>query len=208
MTSPRRADPSSSGDESSVSISLLHRLRAQDAPAWERLVSLYGSTVLAWCRQAGLSVEDAEDVHQEVFRAVARAIGDFRREQPGDSFRGWLWTVTRRKVIDHQRHRAGQAQAAGGSTAQERLAQLPAEADLSHADSAGLSSETEALYHRALELIRGEFTENTWRAFWAVTVDGQPAAEAASSLGLSVGAVYIAKSRVLARLREEFADLL
>jgi RNA polymerase sigma-70 factor (ECF subfamily) len=205
-SSPDPVDPAS-GPESSVSASLLHRLRSQDEQAWERLLALYGPTVLGWCRRAGLPPQDAEDVHQEVFRAVARSIADFRRDRPGDSFRGWLWTVTRRKVIDYQRHRAIGVEAAGGSTAQQRLAQVPEEEEPSEPEG-GLSAEAEAICRRALELIRGSFTESTWRAFWAVAVEGQPAADVAAALGLSVGAVYIAKSRVLARLREEFADLL
>jgi RNA polymerase sigma-70 factor (ECF subfamily) len=207
MKSSRPDDPSN-GHESSVSISLLERLRCQDDPAWTRLVALYGPTVLGWCRHAGLSADDAEDVHQEVFRTVARSIGEFRRDRPGDSFRGWLWTVTRRKVIDHQRQRAGQVEAAGGSTALARLAQVPEVGDLSETDRGGLSAEAAAVYQRALALIRDGFSESTWRAFWAVAVEGRPAADVAGTLGMSVGAVYIAKSRVLARLREEFADLL
>jgi RNA polymerase sigma-70 factor (ECF subfamily) len=205
---PSRPDAPASEDPSSLTSSLLHRLRCREETAWQRLLVLYGPTVQGWCRSAGLSPQDAEDVQQEVFRAVARSLGDFRRERPGDTFRGWLWTVTRRKVIDHQRQRSAQAQAAGGSTALERLAQVPEQADLSEPDAAGLSAETEAVYRRALELIRGAFTEGTWRAFWAVAVDGQAVSEVAATLGLSVGAVYIAKSRVLARLREEFADVL
>jgi RNA polymerase sigma-70 factor (ECF subfamily) len=203
-----RPGDSASGPESSVSASLLQRLRSQDEAAWTRLVALYGPVVLAWCRRAGLGAEDAEDVHQEVFRAVARTIAEFRCDRPSDTFRGWLWTVTHRKIIDHQRQRAGRLQAVGGSTALERLAQVPEESDPSDVDAAERSAEKVSLYGRALELLRGEFTETTWRAFWAVAVDGQRAADAAAALGLSVGAVYIAKSRVLARLREEFAELM
>jgi RNA polymerase sigma-70 factor (ECF subfamily) len=191
-----------------MSSSLLQRLRSQEDQAWGRLVALYGPTVLGWCRRAGLSAEDAEDVRQDVFRAVVRSIGDFRRDRPSDSFRGWLWTVTRRKVIDHERIRADQAEAAGGSTAQQRLAELPQMDDFADSDAAAVSAETEALYRRALELISSAFAERTWQAFWAVAVDGKPAAEVAPALGMSVGAVYIAKSRVLDRLRQEFADLL
>src|SRR5262245_3277432 len=118
------------GESASLSTCLLQRLRSQEQDAWGRLVALYGPTVLSWGRRAGLSLEDAEDVRQEVFRAVAAAIANFRRDRPGDSFRGWLWTVTRSKVIDHQRRRAGQAEAAGGSTAQQQLAELPQQEDL------------------------------------------------------------------------------
>jgi RNA polymerase sigma-70 factor (ECF subfamily) len=190
----------------SVAASLLERLRASEAGAWERLAGLYGATVYVWCRRAGVSEADAPDVSQEVFSAVARHIADFRRERPGDSFRGWLWTITRNKVRDHRRRHADRVRAAGGTTAQEVMNQV--------AESAASESETEPeprsgdLYRRALELIRSEFEERTWRAFLMVTVEGRLPADVAGELGTTPGAVYIAKSRVLKRLREEFGDLL
>src|SRR5262245_64357028 len=105
------------GDASpSLGASLLERLRAGQPGAWERLARLYGETVYGWCRRAGVPEADAADVSQEVFAAVARHIDDFRRERPGDSFRGWLWTITRNKVRDHFRRRAEQARAAGETT--------------------------------------------------------------------------------------------
>jgi RNA polymerase sigma-70 factor (ECF subfamily) len=123
-----------------------------------------------------VSEVDAADVSQEVFTAVFRHIGDFRRERPGDSFRGWLWTITRNKVRDHWRGHADQVKAAGGTTAQEVMQQVP---DGTGPESeAGAEAETGDLYRRALDLIRSEFE------------------------------VYIAKSRVLKRLRDEFGDLL
>jgi RNA polymerase sigma-70 factor (ECF subfamily) len=190
----------------SVAASLLERLRTGVAGAWERLAGLYGATVYVWCRRAGVSEADAPDVSQEVFSAVARHIDDFRRERPGDSFRGWLWTITRNKARDHRRRHADQARAVGGTTAQEVMNQV--------AESAASESETEQeprsgdLYRRALELIRSEFEERTWRAFLMVTVEDRLPADVAVELGTTPGAVYIAKSRVLKRLREEFGDLL
>src|SRR5262249_56949881 len=103
----------------SVGASLLERLRAGQDGAWERLARLYGPTIYVWCRSAGVSEADAADVSQEVLAAVARHLADFRRERPGDSFRGWLWTITRNKVRDHWRRRVDQVQAAGGATAPE-----------------------------------------------------------------------------------------
>jgi RNA polymerase sigma-70 factor (ECF subfamily) len=200
------AEPPTGDANSSVGASLLVRLREGQAGAWERLVRLYGQTVYAWCRGAGVSEVDAADVSQEVFAAVARRIADFRRERPGDSFRGWLWTITRNKVRDHWRHHAEQVQAAGGTTAQEVINQAPEDGP---SDSeAGAEEEAGDLYRRALELIRSEFEERTWKAFLMVTVEGRLPADAASALGTTPGAVYIAKSRVLKRLREEFGDLI
>jgi RNA polymerase sigma-70 factor (ECF subfamily) len=182
------------------------RLRAGQDGAWERLVRLYGPTVYVWCRQAGVSEADAADVSQEVLAAVAHHLADFRRERPGDSFRGWLWTITRNKVRDHWRRRADQVKAAGGTTAQEVLNQVPEDAPPD--SEAGAEEEAGDLYRRALELIRSEFEERTWKAFLMVTVEGRLPADVAAALGTTPGAVYIAKSRVLKRLRGEFGDVI
>jgi RNA polymerase sigma-70 factor (ECF subfamily) len=98
----------------SISSSLLERVRARDPQAWERLACLYGPLVYGWARQQGLQDADAGDVVQEVFGTVAARIADFRRDGPGASFRGWLWTITRNKLGDHFRRRASRPQAAGG----------------------------------------------------------------------------------------------
>lgn len=134
-------------------------------------------------------------------------IGSFNPSPPGATFRGWLWTITRNQLRDHWRRRRRQPQASGGTTAQERLAALPADAPL---DSGSGSSSTGpgSLYRRAVDLLRDEFEERTWRAFWCVAVDGRLPADVAEELGVSLNAVYLAKSRVLRRLREEFGDLL
>jgi RNA polymerase sigma-70 factor (ECF subfamily) len=187
--------------------SLLQRVQANEQQAWQRLVTLYGPLVYGWCLQAGLQPEDAADVGQDVFVAVARKVAHFRRDRPGDSFRGWLWTITSHKISDLRKTRGRRIQAEGGSTAQQRLAQLP-EAPSSAPASAPASGESRGLYRHALTLIQAEFAERTWKAFWLLAVEGCPAAAVAADLGMSVGAVYVAKSRVLRRLREEFRDLL
>lgn len=190
----------------SIGSSLLERLKLQSPEAWRRLVHLFGPLVYQWCRRHGLQAADAADVGQEVFRSVACGIGRFRRERPEDTFQGWLWTITRSKIADNWRQERRQPQATGGSTAQARLA------DLAAAEPVELpTAEPEignSLYHRGLRLIRGEFAERTWKAFWRVAVDGRPPAEVAEEMGLSVNSVYLAKSRVLHRLRKELGDLL
>jgi RNA polymerase sigma-70 factor, ECF subfamily len=186
--------------------SLLERLRSpNDGAAWDRLLGLYSPTVEGWCRRAGLSAEDAADVRQEVFQEVARRITAFRRDRAGDSFRGWLYTTTRRRLLDHRRRAARQPRASGGTDAQERLLELP---DQEPPESEAALADAQALRERCVRLIRSEFEERTWLAFWRMTVDGQVAAEVSAELGMSPGAVYIAKSRVLKRLREEFAHVL
>lgn len=189
----------------SASSSLLARLQASDRDAWQRLVDMYGPGVFWWCRQSGLQAEDAADVFQEVFRAVAGAIGDFRGEIIGGSMRSWLRAITRNKICDHIRRRQRQPQAEGGTSALEKLAQVTASSGVLEQPEA--SEAPDPLWARALEAIRVDFQHHTWQAFWQVVVDARPAAEVAAELGMSLEAVYQAKSRVLRRLREEMQGL-
>jgi RNA polymerase sigma-70 factor (ECF subfamily) len=195
------------GEPESLQTSLLIRLRTSDHEAWRRLDHLYGSVVLGWCRGAGLRPEDAADVRQEVFRAVATHVAEFRRERPGDSFRGWLWRITQNKVRDHWRRRRNEEPAAGGTAHLQQLQEVAAEPSADASGHAG-PQETATVFRRALELIQAEFEPRTWRAFWGLAIDGRSAAEVAEELSMSPGAVYVAKSRVLRRFREEFADLI
>jgi RNA polymerase sigma-70 factor, ECF subfamily len=196
------------GPPSSVatSRSLLERARADDSAAWERLVGLYAPLVFGWCRRWGLPEQDAADAMQEVFQAVVAHLAGFRSGREGGTFRGWLRTIAHNKVQDHFRRAGREPRAVGGSDAQERLAQVPGPE--APGSDAGAAPEDRALFLRALELLRGDFEERTWQAFWRTTVDGRPPRDVADELGMSAGAVRVAKSRVLHRLREELGDLL
>src|SRR6516225_5701342 len=92
-------------------LSLLERLRANDPQAWRRLLDLYQPLVRFWCARGGLGHEDVEDVTQEVFAAVARGLPGFRRDRPGDTFRGWLRGITRNQLLLFHRRTQGKAQA-------------------------------------------------------------------------------------------------
>jgi RNA polymerase sigma-70 factor (ECF subfamily) len=192
---------------SDPSTSLLERLRAGEGTAWNHLVAIFGPVVYGWCRRAGLDWNDACDVGQEVFLSVSRGIGKFRRDRPRDSFRGWLWTIVRNKILDfHRRGKHAAATLAGPGD--HRLLNEPAtETDLEDCPAPS-PLEMAGVLQRTLDLIRREFKERTWIAFWRVTVDGHSPADVAQDLGMTTTAVYIAKSRVLRRLREEFGELL
>jgi RNA polymerase sigma-70 factor (ECF subfamily) len=181
---------------------LLDRVKAQDPKAWGQLAQLYGPLVYQWCRGRGLQAVDAEDVLQEVFLTVAARINDFRRQREGDTFRGWLWVITFNKLGDWMRQQAHRETAVGGSEAQKVLQQ--------HAELETLPatepSPTGDLYHRALALIRSEFEERTWQAFWRIVGEGQQPANVAADLGMARNAVYLAKSRILRRLREVLGE--
>ncbi len=189
----RDNDPGSEG-AGATSSSLLAGVRQGDGEAWGRLARLYAPLVFGWCRRAGLRDADADDVLQEVFLTVAARIADFHHDSPGATFRGWLWTITRNKIGDLLRRRAKEVAAVGGTTAHERLLNAP-DALPEEAPPAG------GLYQRALDLVRGETTETTWLAFWHVVMERRSPADVARELGLSRNAVYIARSRVLQRLR-------
>jgi RNA polymerase sigma-70 factor (ECF subfamily) len=182
-----------------TSSSLLDRVRADEAGAWDRLVTLYAPLLYHWCRRWRLREEDLADVFQEVFQTLVVHIADFRREKRSDTFRGWLYTITRNKVRDHFR-RAGR-EIAGA----EALLEVPAPEEVEPQDPEEAVA-LRALFLRGLELIRGEFEERTWRAFWGTAVDGRSAGDVAAELSMSSGAVRVAKSRVLHRLREELGD--
>jgi RNA polymerase sigma-70 factor (ECF subfamily) len=186
-----------------TSLTLLDRVRAGDDDAWRRLFALYGPLVVHWCGRSGVGGQDADDVCQDVFKAVATGLTNFRRDRPGDTFRGWLRVVTRSKLLDHFERRQRQPDAQGGTDAHLRLQQV-AEPDLPE----DTPEELTGLYHRALDLVRGEFEPATWDAFWRVTVDGHPTAVVAADLGVTTAAVRKAKSRVLGRLRQELGDLI
>jgi RNA polymerase sigma-70 factor (ECF subfamily) len=200
-----REEPQSS---TATSRSLLERLKADDAEAWDRLVVLYAPMVYRWCRRWDLRDQDITDILQDVFQAVATHIATFRKEQAGDTFRGWLRTIAHSKVQDHFRRMGREPGGVGGTDAQIRLASLPAarvdedEDEDSHEETA-----ERLLLSRGLDLIRDEFEERTWKAFWWTAVDGRDTKDVALELGMSPGAVRVAKSRVLHRLRAELGEL-
>ena len=196
---------SSDHSELRTSPSLLVRVQGNEAGAWTRFVDLYAPLVYHWCRRADLGPEDVADVFQDVFGSVAEHIGRFRRDRVGDSFRGWLRTITRTKIIDHLRRLENKPRAAGGTDAQMRFQAVPD--PLQEADPA----EDDVLHQQlrqTLETLRGEFEERTWQAFWKVQMDGKDASEAGRELGMTGAAVRKAKLRVLRRLRLELGELL
>jgi RNA polymerase sigma-70 factor (ECF subfamily) len=186
--------------------SLLLRLRdPKDAEAWRQFVQVYSAVVYGFARKRGLQDADAADLMQDVFRAVAATAGRLQYDRSRGSFRGWLFTVTRNKLYNFLTGRRRRREhGSGDSDARELLEAHPAPTD----GAADWDQEYERrVFAWAAERVRGEFTEPTWQAFWLTAVDDVGAREAGGRLGLSPGAVYVAKSRVLARLREEIQRL-
>ena len=194
---------------SATSRSLLERVKADDGAAWETLVGLYGPVVYRWVRRWDVSEHEAADVFQDVFQSLARNIGGFRKENAGDTFRGWLHRITDNKVRDHLR-KLGRSRAEaekGGPKPQLRLASLPESVSRDRDELRVATRASLVCSARAVELIRGEFEVRTWQAFWLTAVEANRPPTPAVELGMSPGAVRVAKSRVLKRLREELGGL-
>lgn len=197
-------DPPHFSAPGSTRSSLLDRVRLRDPAAWEQLVKLYGPLVQFWCRSYELSIQDVEDLFQEVFLRVARGFAEFRHDQPNASFRGWLFIITRNLVIDHFRNREGATLAQGGSDVLRLLHEVPFPLREPEEDA----RDADQLLGRALNLIRGKVKEKTWQAFWLVVAEEMAPEEAARTLSMSVDSVYKARYRITRKLQEEFGSLL
>lgn len=182
-------------------VSLLQRLREPNqAEAWERFTELYTPLLYYWTRRLGLQAQDAADLVQDVFTVLVRKLPEFQYDQH-KSFRSWLRAVILNRWRDRQRRR----------TELPLANEDEAFADLAAPDHADLISEADYhqnLIRRALQIMQADFQPATWQACWQYVVEERPPEEVASNLGISVGAVYVAKSRVLRRLRQELEGLL
>jgi RNA polymerase sigma-70 factor, ECF subfamily len=188
----------------STSLSLLNHARQREQAAWKELVRIYGPLVLEWCRQQGVRNADAEDIAQEVFLTVANHLDRFGERSGRRNFRGWLWTIVRSKVLDHLRR--------------QRRIPIPVEDGICDPVWDGVERNTEerssldaqrdiaVLLSRSLIHIQHDFSEQTWTAFWRITVLGESPSSVAQDMKMTPAAVCMCRSRVLRRLREVIPD--
>jgi RNA polymerase sigma factor (sigma-70 family) len=187
------------GDSPVTRPSLLIRLRnADDGEAWSQFVEIYVPLIYGTARKQGLKEADAADLVQDVLRSVAGAIRKLEYDPRAGSFRGWLFTITRNRLNSLWVSRARKDAGLGGTTAQAKLNSQPAAED---------QSQWNIEYRRrvfawAAERVRKEVEESTWQAFHQTAVEGKSGKEVAAALGMSVAAVYLAKGRVMVRLKE------
>jgi RNA polymerase sigma-70 factor (ECF subfamily) len=189
-----------------TSLSLLKSLQLHpDDQAWERLVAIYTPLIRNWLRRHGMASQDADDVVQEVLAVVFRKLPEFEREPRAGAFRSWLRAITVNCLRQWWRKRGARPLGRGGDFGQV-LDQL--------ADPAsGLSrlwdeEHDRHVADRLLEAIRPHFAAKTWTAFQRVALEGADPDAVAAELAISVNAVFIAKSRVLTRLRQEGKGLI
>jgi RNA polymerase sigma-70 factor, ECF subfamily len=186
---------------SETSHSLLDQFRSRpDGQAWQRLVGLYAPLLRGWLCRHGLQASDVDDLVQEVLAVLVRELPHFEHNRRPGAFRSWLRTVTAHRLRDFWRRRGYRPEATGGSDFVRKLEEL-------EDPRSGLSrlwdeEHDRHVVRRLLEQIRPEFRPATWEAFAGVMLEGGRPAEVAGRLGMSVNAVLLAKSRVLARLRQ------
>ena len=185
--------------------SLLLRLRDPgDHDAWVEFVSLYEPVIYRVLRRTGLQDADALEVLQELFLAVNRNIERWEHGPEHGSFRGWLRRVTRNLVVSWVRRQKRQVT----TSSLDLDALLESQPTVDGPETDEFDRELRrALFHQASEQVRGEVRPQTWQAFWEVAVSGTSVAEAASKLGMTAGAVCVAKCRIIARLRAVVAEI-
>ena len=183
-------------------ITLIARLKdAHDQAAWREFTAIYEPLVFSVARDRGLQEADARDVCQQVLEAVAKDVESWQPDGKEASFRRWLFRIAKNRVLKLLEKQSRPIVGKGGTTAQ---AAIEAVADPREDLSAVLERKyREQLLLKAAEQVRGEFKETTWQAFWKTCIEGQPIAQVAAALGLSLGAVYVARSRIISRLQEK-----
>jgi RNA polymerase sigma-70 factor (ECF subfamily) len=186
--------------------SLLVRIRERrDERAWSDFMEIYEPLVYGLARRRGFQDADAADISQEVFRSAATAIDRWYDNPQRGSFRAWLFVIARNLMINAFRARRRRPQTAASSDVFRLLDARPTSDD----DDSKLVDEQyeRRLFHWAADQVRTEFRDSTWQAFWRTSVEGRPAKRVAEELQVSVGAVYIARSRVMARLKAKIEEV-
>ncbi|HLJ95403.1 MAG TPA: sigma-70 family RNA polymerase sigma factor [Gemmataceae bacterium] len=186
--------------------SLLVRAQAGEENAWKDLTELYRPLIIGWLNRQGVPASDVEDLSQEVLLSVVKHLPGFEHSGRRGAFRSWLRTIVCSRTTDYWRAIDAGAQASGGSGATAALQQL-ADPD------SDLNRQWDEQHDRyvldcLLDLMEEAFEPATLQAFRRLAIDGASGAEVAQELGLSVAAVYVAKSRVLQRIRQEAEGLL
>ncbi|VTS00837.1 RNA polymerase sigma factor [Tuwongella immobilis] len=190
-----------------TSPSLLERLNHHpDAADWRRWYDLYTPLIRNWLGGLGLRFADVEDLVQDVLAVVVRRLPEFRHNARVGAFRKWLRGITVNCLREHLRAGKQCPVAADQAVLAERLDQL---ADEQSSMSQQWDAEHDRLVMRKLlEQVRATVEPTTWDVFEQFALNGRSAAQVAQQFRISTNAVFIAKSRVLQKLRQEAAGLI
>lgn len=166
--------------------------------AWREFIQIYRPLVYGFCINHQLQVADANDVTQEVMKAISRSIANFEYDPKKGRFRSWLFTVTRSKFNNFLESRYKHPQGSGDTEMLRFIEDQPAREEAEDWDKE-FKRQTLASAMEAVEL---EFAPKTWEAFVRTAIHHEPGKDVADELDLSIGAVYIARSRVTTRIKE------
>ncbi len=187
-----------------TSESLILRIRdPQDALAWSQFMAIYEPVVYRLSRRRGLQHADAQDLCQQVFLSVARAVETWDAQHGGPRFRNWLGRVTRNAILNAIT-RTRPDRATGTSSVQDLLLELPDSGDMT---TALLNESRIEAYRWAAIQVKTEFSTSTWTMFHETTIGGRSIADVARTLGTSSGAVYVARCRVMQRIKEKVNEV-
>ena len=182
---------------------LLFRIRdARDQEAWGRFIDLYAPLVYGFLRKRGLQDADSADLTQDVLRQVSVAAKSLEYDAKRGTFRGWLFTIVQNRLTDHWRKEGIREHGGGDTDAQQQLNEIPQPSGLDASAEWDADYERQ-LFHYAANIVKQDFTPATWQAFWMTAVDGIGGREVAEKLEMTVAAVYLAKGRVMARLKDQ-----
>ena len=186
-------------------LSLLTRIKDQaDSEAWSQFVDIYGPLIYRFGRRKGLQDADATDLMQDVFRNVAQNITRFDYDPQIGRFRSWLYVVASHSLSRKIRNSRRQPTGSGEATIEDLLKQLPADDEM---DQLWEAEYRQHLFEWACSKIRPQFSESSWRAFEQTAIENRSPQAVAADLGISVGAVYISKSRVTKKIRDAIASI-
>ena len=189
-----------------TSASLLARMHDSDSEAWGRLVELYTPLIRRWLGQVGVRMNDGDDLVQDVLAVVVRRFPEFKHNQRTGAFRAWLRAIAVNCARDFWKSNRLRPSAPGGTDFGSYLGQLE---DSTHPLAEAWDREHDVhVTRQLLEMLQPEFEGKTWEMFRRFVLDGVSAADVAAELGTTSNAVFIAKSRVLARLRQEADGLI
>jgi RNA polymerase sigma-70 factor (ECF subfamily) len=185
-------------------ISLIARVKdLGDGASWAEFLGIYQPIVFRMARRRGMQEADALDVMQQVFLSISRSIENWTAEEGRPPFRAWLTTIARNAITKALTRRPRDI-ATGASSVLDLLHEVPS------ADNAAeelLAEAKQEVVRWAAEQLRPEFSDVTWSIFWQTAIEGIPAAEVAKATGRTAGAIYVARYRVLTRLKEKVLEV-
>ncbi len=177
--------------------SLLLRLGQRSSDAWSEFLEIYELAIYDYCRRRGLQDADARDVTQDVLAAVGDKVEKWKHDPDQGKFRGWLFRVAHNIAVDKFVEQSRRAAPGGDPIAAERI-----EEDGEMSAAAFRREYRRKLLHWAAEQVRPTVKEKSWYSFWRTAIEGHPAEKVAEQLEMSVGNVYAAKFRIIARIRQ------